>query len=50
MFISKHTYQYQFLSFEEINDYPYTDIKIGKAKHLRNGKEVLLYHIVVDLL
>lgn len=49
-FISKHNYQYQFLSFEEVNDYPFTDIKIGKAKHLRNGKEVLLYHIMVDLI
>lgn len=49
-FISKHTYQYQFLSFEEINDYPFTDIKIGKAKHLRNNKDVLLYHIMVNLI
>lgn len=48
-FISMHTYKYQFVSFEEVNDYTYTNIKIGKAKHLRNGKEILLYHLMVDL-
>jgi hypothetical protein len=48
-FISMHSYQYQFISFDEINNYLYTDIKIGKAKHIRNGREILLYHLMVDL-
>lgn len=48
-FISQHSYQYKLLSFQEIMDYPYTDIKIGKAIHFRNGREVFLYHLMVDL-
>ncbi|MGL5277257.1 hypothetical protein [Myroides sp.] len=47
--ITEHNYQYEFVSFEEINDYPYTDIKIGKAKHIRNSEEIFLYHIMVNV-
>ncbi|MBJ7880990.1 hypothetical protein [Gelidibacter salicanalis] len=48
-FISKHVYNYKFIDYEEINDYNFTDIKIGVAKHLRNGKKIKLYHIMINL-
>lgn len=48
-FISKHVYNYKFIDFEEINDYNFTDIKIGVAKHLRNRKKIKLYHIMINL-
>ncbi len=48
-FIVKHTYQYPFITFESVEDYPYTDIWIARAKHERNGKQIWLYHILVNL-
>jgi hypothetical protein len=48
-FISNHNYQYKFLSVEEVQDYHNTDIRIIKAKHIRNGKEVYLYHLGINL-
>lgn len=47
-FISSHNYEYKFLGFEE-QTHLYTDIKIGVSKHLRNKKEVELYHIMVNM-
>jgi len=49
IFISKHNYVYKFRKFSEINDYNYTDIKIGVAEHQRNGKIIYLYHIMINL-
>jgi hypothetical protein len=48
-FISNHVYQYKFLSIQEITDYNYADIRIAKAKHIRNEKEIYLYHVAVNL-
>ena len=48
-FILIHKYTYDFQNFSEIDDYKYTDIKIGVAKHLRNGKLINLHHIMIDL-
>jgi hypothetical protein len=48
-FISEHPYQYDFKSFKENENYPFTDIKIGVATHQRNGKEIKLYHVMVNL-
>ena len=48
-FISKHVYNYNFIDYEEIDDYNFTDIKIGVARHLRNGKQIKLYHILINL-
>ena len=48
-FISKYDYEYKFLEFKELDKYNYADIKIGIARHLRNGKEINLYHIMINL-
>lgn len=48
-FISKHTYQYEFKSFQENKTYSFTDIKIGEATHIRKGKSIKLYHLMIDL-
>jgi hypothetical protein len=47
--ITNHTYKYKFIEFEMVNEYTYTDIKIGKAMHLRNGQKIFLYHLMVNL-
>ncbi|MDJ1503499.1 hypothetical protein [Xanthocytophaga agilis] len=47
-FIEKHIYKYSLMSVQEEN-YEYTDIKVFKATHLRNGKEIVLYHILLNL-
>jgi hypothetical protein len=48
-FISKHSYQYEFKSFQENKTYSFTDIKIGEATHIRKGKSIKLYHLMIDL-
>lgn len=48
-FISKHVYEYEFIDFKELAKYNYADIKIGVAQHLRNGKKINLYHIMINL-
>lgn len=48
-FIQANDYPYSFSSAEEIASYGYTDIRIARAIHLRNGIEVLLYHFVINL-
>ncbi|MGV8826717.1 MAG: hypothetical protein ACWA6U_00225 [Breznakibacter sp.] len=48
-FISQHNYDYEFIDFKELAIYNYADIKIGVAQHLRNGKEINLYHIMINL-
>ncbi|MEZ7498174.1 hypothetical protein QO200_05415 [Flavobacterium sp. Arc3] len=48
-FISEHSYLYKFKSFKENLSYQFSDIKIGVAIHERKGKEVKLFHIMVDL-
>lgn len=48
-YIQQHPYPYSLLDYEEIKGYDYTNIRVSKTKHLRNGKEVYLYHIMVDL-
>lgn len=49
-FISKHVYEYEFIDFKELAKYNYADIKIGVAQHLRNGKKINLYHIMINLI
>ncbi len=48
-YIPKVDYPYEYLEFEEIFDYPFTDIKICKSKHLRNENEIYLFHVVVNM-
>lgn len=48
-FISNHNYQYKFKSVDKINDFRFSEIRIVKAKHLRNNKTVYLYHIGINL-
>ncbi|WP_282124974.1 hypothetical protein [Marinifilum flexuosum] len=48
-FISKYDYEYKFLEFKELDKYNYADIKIGVAQHLRNGKKINLYHLMINL-
>lgn len=47
-FIKNHTYEYQFIDFEVVNN-KFADLKIGKTSHLRNGKKVFLYHFMLNL-
>jgi hypothetical protein len=48
-FIQKHNYPYSLLKYEEVDGYDYTDIRVCKTIHQRKGKEVYLFHILVDL-
>lgn len=46
--IKGHKYKYPLISVEEkyeVNTFSYSDIRIMKAIHNRNGREVVLYHI-----
>ena len=47
-FIKNHAYDYQFMSFEIVDD-RFTELKIGKTTHLRNGEPVFLYHFMLNL-
>ncbi len=48
-YIPQVNYPYKYSEFTEILEYPFTDIKIGKAKHFRNGNDVFLFHIFVNM-
>lgn len=48
-FVSNHEYKYDFVSMEEVTDYPYSDVRISKARHKRNNKEIYIYHLGVNL-
>lgn len=48
-FISKHKYEYNFITFKELVEINFTDIRIGVAQHSRNGKVINLYHIMINL-
>lgn len=48
-FVSKHNYKYKFELIEDVKAYNYADIKLAKAKHIRNEKEVFLYHLGINL-
>lgn len=47
-FIKSHNYQYQYIEFKEI-EHNSTDIRVGCSKHSRQGKEVILYHILINM-
>jgi hypothetical protein len=47
-FVSKHTYPCLWQRTED-GGLPMTDIGLVKTVHIRNGREVSLLHIVVDL-
>ncbi|MEH6944132.1 hypothetical protein, partial [Bacillus sp. JJ722] len=48
-YIQKYSYPYDFINFEEVEGYDYTNLRVCKTNHLRNSKEVFLYHIIIDL-
>lgn len=48
LFIKSHNYQYQYIEFKEI-EHNSTDIIAGYSKHLRQDKEILLYHIIINM-
>ena len=48
-YIPHVNYPYEYIGFTEITDYEFTDIKICNSKHIRNGQEVSLYHIDVNM-
>jgi hypothetical protein len=48
-FVSNHNYKYSLLRFDEIEGYEYTNLRIAQTIHSREQKEVILYHIMVDL-
>ncbi|MGH0588945.1 hypothetical protein ACQVQY_23195 [Bacillus mycoides] len=47
--IKKYKYPHSLKEYQEVSGYDYTNIRIGKTTHIRNDKEVNLYHIVIDL-
>jgi hypothetical protein len=49
-FVKNRPFQYELISFEEIQTYEYADILAGRSVHNRNGKEVDLYHVAINLL
>lgn len=48
-YINKYTFEYEVIDIQDVIDYDFTDIKILKSKHKRNGSETVLYHIVVNM-
>lgn len=46
--ILNHIYDYELLKFVEIEKNA-TDMRLGRAKHLRNGRETILYHILINM-
>ncbi|OIJ16790.1 hypothetical protein BKP45_21010 [Anaerobacillus alkalidiazotrophicus] len=48
-YISNFDYPFDISSCEELDEFDYTDIRICRTLHTRNGKETYLYHIMVDL-
>lgn len=48
-FINGHSFQYPLISVEEL-DRNITDIRLAISKHKREGKEVSLYHIFINML
>lgn len=47
--IQIHSYPYPIVKFEEVDGYDFADIRVCKTAHIRKGKELYLYHIVMDL-
>ena len=48
-FIKSHTYKYDLISSEELEEIPYSEIRIIDSKHSRSGKVMSLYHIGINL-
>lgn len=48
-FIDKYKSNYEMLSFSEIFDYKFSDIKVAVSVHKRNGKETNLYHVMINM-
>lgn len=48
-FIKGHSFQYSLISVKEL-DRNITDIRLAISKHKREGKEVSLYHIFINML
>jgi hypothetical protein len=48
-YIANHNYTHIFQSVKEIKDYRFADFKIFRAEHIRQGQNVFLYHIVINV-
>lgn len=48
-YIRNYKYPYPLTKQEELDEYDYTDIRICKTTHIRNSREVYLYHIMIDM-
>ena len=46
---TKHSYKYTFKSGKELENYLYTSLKVYEAEHIRQGKKVFLYHVIINL-
>jgi hypothetical protein len=46
---NRHTYKYPFQSCKELRDYRYSDLKVYKAEHIRQGNKVFLNHVIINL-
>ncbi|MDA2480181.1 hypothetical protein ACS2TZ_27140 [Bacillus cereus group sp. Bce025] len=47
--IKEYKYPHSLKEYQEVSGYDYTNIRVGKTVHIRNDKEIYLYHIVIDL-
>ncbi|MED4355057.1 hypothetical protein P9265_22565 [Schinkia azotoformans] len=48
-YIQQYNFPFPKEEYEEISELDYTDIRACKTTHIRNGKKVYLYHIIVNL-
>jgi len=47
--IKKHSFEYPLDGYEEVSHYKYANIKVAVTRHLRQGQQISLYHIAVDM-
>ncbi|SFD60898.1 hypothetical protein [Bacillus sp. UNCCL81] len=49
-YIKKYDFRLKSIGYQELIGYEYANIKVGKTVHIRNGIEVYLFHIMIDML
>ncbi len=48
-YVSDYVYPFEIKEFNIVNKYHYANLRIGLAKHIRNGMEMILYHICINM-
>jgi hypothetical protein len=49
VFAQGHNYAYRLLNLNEIDGYEYASLRLAFSTHLREEKETLLYHVMIDM-